>query len=81
MYRFFIIIYLNSVAAVESTSDALRIGDLQRTLRGHPLFFGITMGLMAEIINSRYNVLHTCSQLDPKHCLSNAVIIFVLFKY
>nr|XP_011469468.1 PREDICTED: uncharacterized protein LOC101308217 [Fragaria vesca subsp. vesca] len=27
--------------------------DMQRTLRGHPLFFGITMGLLAEIINSR----------------------------
>uniref|UniRef100_A0A803NKI9 Stromal processing peptidase, chloroplastic n=1 Tax=Cannabis sativa TaxID=3483 RepID=A0A803NKI9_CANSA len=27
--------------------------DLQRKLRGHPLFFGITMGLLAEIINSR----------------------------
>ncbi|KAI4295276.1 hypothetical protein L6164_035338 [Bauhinia variegata] len=28
-------------------------GDLQRNLRGHPLFFGITLGLLAEIINSR----------------------------
>ncbi|XP_050363025.1 stromal processing peptidase, chloroplastic-like [Argentina anserina] len=27
--------------------------DLQRKLRCHPLFFGITMGLLAEIINSR----------------------------
>ncbi|ONH98914.1 hypothetical protein PRUPE_7G271900 [Prunus persica] len=27
--------------------------DLRRKLRGHPLFFGITMGLLAEIINSR----------------------------
>lgn len=27
--------------------------DLQRKLRNHPLFFGITMGLLAEIINSR----------------------------
>ncbi|XP_038711461.1 stromal processing peptidase, chloroplastic-like isoform X1 [Tripterygium wilfordii] len=26
---------------------------LQRKLRNHPLFFGITMGLLAEIINSR----------------------------
>lgn len=25
----------------------------QRKLRNHPLFFGITMGLLAEIINSR----------------------------
>lgn len=27
--------------------------DMQRRLRSHPLFFGITMGLLAEIINSR----------------------------
>ncbi|KAK9135528.1 hypothetical protein Syun_014858 [Stephania yunnanensis] len=27
--------------------------DLQKKLRGHPLFFGITLGLLAEIINSR----------------------------
>ncbi|XP_015880000.1 stromal processing peptidase, chloroplastic isoform X2 [Ziziphus jujuba] len=27
--------------------------DSQRKLHGHPLFFGITMGLLAEIINSR----------------------------
>ncbi|KAK8560338.1 hypothetical protein V6N13_082784, partial [Hibiscus sabdariffa] len=27
--------------------------DLQRKLRGHPLFYGITMGLLAEVINSR----------------------------
>ncbi|KAM6562151.1 hypothetical protein CsatB_022149 [Cannabis sativa] len=27
--------------------------NLRRKLRGHPLFFGITMGLLAEIINSR----------------------------
>ncbi|XP_022769477.1 stromal processing peptidase, chloroplastic-like isoform X1 [Durio zibethinus] len=27
--------------------------DLRRELRGHPLFFGITMGLLAEVINSR----------------------------
>ncbi|KAF3446963.1 hypothetical protein FNV43_RR12143 [Rhamnella rubrinervis] len=27
--------------------------DLQGKLHGHPLFFGITMGLLAEIINSR----------------------------
>ncbi|RXH81719.1 hypothetical protein DVH24_035140 [Malus domestica] len=27
--------------------------DVQRKLCGHPLFFGITMGLLAEIINSR----------------------------
>lgn len=28
-------------------------GGLQKSLRGHPLFFGITMGLLSEIINSR----------------------------
>ncbi|XP_057758840.1 stromal processing peptidase, chloroplastic [Arachis stenosperma] len=28
-------------------------GGLRRSLRAHPLFFGITMGLLAEIINSR----------------------------
>ncbi|KAL4310642.1 hypothetical protein GQ457_01G008220 [Hibiscus cannabinus] len=27
--------------------------DLQRKLRSHPLFFGITLGLLAEVINSR----------------------------
>lgn len=27
--------------------------ELQRKLRSHPLFFGIAMGLLAEIINSR----------------------------
>lgn len=27
--------------------------DMQRKLRSHPLFFGTTMGLLAEIINSR----------------------------
>lgn len=27
--------------------------DLQGKIRGHPLFFGITLGLLAEIINSR----------------------------
>lgn len=28
-------------------------GGSRRSLRGHPLFFGITMGLLSEIINSR----------------------------
>lgn len=28
--------------------------DLRRNIRSHPLFFGITLGLLAEIINSRY---------------------------
>ncbi|KAF7836553.1 stromal processing peptidase, chloroplastic [Senna tora] len=37
----------------QSTSGALQIGDSRRNLRDHPLFFGITMGLLAEIINSR----------------------------
>lgn len=27
--------------------------NLPRKLRAHPLFFGVTMGLLAEIINSR----------------------------
>lgn len=27
--------------------------DMQEKLRRHPLFFGITLGLLAEIINSR----------------------------
>lgn len=29
--------------------------DLQGKLRAHPLFFAITMGLLQEIINSRYS--------------------------
>ena len=41
-------------ADTESKSDIPQTEDeLQRNLRGHPLFFGITMGLLAEIINSR----------------------------
>jgi hypothetical protein len=42
-------------AGAQSTSEELHMEgkDLQRKLRGHPLFFGITMGLLAEIINSR----------------------------
>lgn len=46
-------------AGAQSASEELHIEgkdvqkDLQRKLRGHPLFFGITMGLLAEIINSR----------------------------
>ncbi|KAJ7982662.1 Stromal processing peptidase, chloroplastic [Quillaja saponaria] len=40
-----------------STADDVEVHDaekdIQRKLRGHPLFFGITMGLLAEIINSR----------------------------
>ncbi|XP_022996934.1 stromal processing peptidase, chloroplastic-like isoform X1 [Cucurbita maxima] len=35
----------------ESDNDIEK--SLQRKLRSHPLFFGITMGLLAEIINSR----------------------------
>lgn len=49
---------------LESISQISRTGEsdesdndiekgLQRKLRSHPLFFGITMGLLAEIINSR----------------------------
>ncbi|TKY71123.1 zinc protease PqqL [Spatholobus suberectus] len=38
----------------QSKSDAQQTqGCLQKSLRGHPLFFGITMGLLSEIINSR----------------------------
>ncbi|KAF9601664.1 hypothetical protein IFM89_021716 [Coptis chinensis] len=35
-----------------NSSDLLK-NDSQINLRGHPLFFGITLGLLAEIINSR----------------------------
>jgi len=38
----------------QSNSDAQQTQGLQKSLRGHPLFFGITMGLLSEIINSRY---------------------------
>ncbi|OMP10324.1 hypothetical protein COLO4_04620 [Corchorus olitorius] len=43
------------LAAVEPHSEEGKDiqKDLQRKLRGHPLFFGITMGLLAEVINSR----------------------------
>ncbi|XP_027359777.1 stromal processing peptidase, chloroplastic [Abrus precatorius] len=38
----------------QSKSDAQQTEDgLQKRLRTHPLFFGITMGLLSEIINSR----------------------------
>ncbi|KAK7405953.1 hypothetical protein VNO78_07565 [Psophocarpus tetragonolobus] len=37
----------------QTKSDAQQTQGLQKRLRGHPLFFGITMGLLAEIINSR----------------------------
>ncbi|KAK9704831.1 hypothetical protein RND81_07G013900 [Saponaria officinalis] len=37
----------SEVSIVESSSK------LQSKIQGHPLFFGITMGLLAEIINSR----------------------------
>lgn len=41
-------------------SDALQTeGAPRRSLRSHPLFFGITMGLLSEIINSRYVFLPT----------------------
>lgn len=42
----------------QSNSDAQHMQGLQKSLRGHPLFFGITMGLLSEIINSRYLFLH-----------------------
>lgn len=46
----------------QSKSDAQQSqGGLQKSLRGHPLFFGITMGLLSEIINSRYLFLLACS--------------------
>lgn len=50
---------ISTVEGAQSASEELHIEgkdvqkDLQRKLRGHPLFFGITMGLLAEIINSR----------------------------
>ncbi|KAK6277552.1 hypothetical protein POUND7_017875 [Theobroma cacao] len=52
---------LESVADIPSADDAQPHSDegkdiqkdLQKKLRGHPLFFGITMGLLAEVINSR----------------------------
>ncbi|KAL5182096.1 Stromal processing peptidase, chloroplastic [Glycine soja] len=37
----------------QSKSDAQQTQGLQKSLCGHPLFFGITMGLLSEIINSR----------------------------
>ncbi|KAE8057482.1 hypothetical protein FH972_014172 [Carpinus fangiana] len=50
---------ISTIEGSQSTSVELHMEgqdvqkDLQRKLRGHPLFFGITMGLLAEIINSR----------------------------
>ncbi|XP_057450192.1 stromal processing peptidase, chloroplastic isoform X2 [Lotus japonicus] len=47
---------INNAATINddgAKSDAPQAGGLQRSLRGHPLFFGITMGLLSEIINSR----------------------------
>lgn len=46
-------------AVAQSKSEELHLEgtdlekEMQRKLRGHPLFFGITMGLLAEVINSR----------------------------
>ncbi|KAH1156972.1 hypothetical protein GLYMA_11G009500v4 [Glycine max] len=37
----------------QSKSNAQQTQGLQKSLCGHPLFFGITMGLLSEIINSR----------------------------
>jgi hypothetical protein len=44
-----------------TSSDALQTegGSQKSILRSHPLFFGITMGLLSEIINSRYVFLLT----------------------
>lgn len=53
-------------AVAQSKSEELHLEgtdlekERQRKLRGHPLFFGITMGLLAEVINSRYLFLHNC---------------------
>ncbi|KAL2349437.1 hypothetical protein Fmac_003437 [Flemingia macrophylla] len=49
---------LESIASTinddQSKSDAQETQDgLRKSLRSHPLFFGITMGLLSEIINSR----------------------------
>ncbi|XP_061354437.1 stromal processing peptidase, chloroplastic isoform X2 [Gastrolobium bilobum] len=47
---------INNASTIDddrSKSDAPQTGGLQRSLRVHPLFFGITMGLLSEIINSR----------------------------
>ncbi|KAG4921749.1 hypothetical protein JHK82_050696 [Glycine max] len=38
----------------QSKFDAQQTQGLQKSLCGHPLFFGITTGLHSEIINSRY---------------------------
>ncbi|XP_042990107.1 uncharacterized protein LOC122317211 isoform X1 [Carya illinoinensis] len=43
--------------------------NLQRKLRGHLLFFGITMGLLAEIINSRQNESFLDMKLKLVKCL------------
>ncbi|GLU00162.1 hypothetical protein SLE2022_175480 [Rubroshorea leprosula] len=46
---------LGSIADLPTSEGELSLErkDLQRKLHGHPLFFGITMGLLAEVINSR----------------------------
>ncbi|XP_023537547.1 stromal processing peptidase, chloroplastic-like [Cucurbita pepo subsp. pepo] len=49
---------LESVSQISRTDESEESDNdiekgLQRKLRSHPLFFGITMGLLAEIINSR----------------------------
>ncbi|XP_022965458.1 stromal processing peptidase, chloroplastic-like isoform X1 [Cucurbita maxima] len=49
---------LESVSQISRTDESDESDNdiekgLQRKLRSHPLFFGITMGLLAEIINSR----------------------------
>lgn len=42
-----------SKSETSSSENSNNVTELQSKIRGHPLFFGITMGLLAEIINSR----------------------------
>ncbi|KAL4650562.1 hypothetical protein ACB092_01G096000 [Castanea dentata] len=50
---------ISTAEVAQSKSEELHLEgtdlekERQRKLRGHPLFFGITMGLLAEVINSR----------------------------
>lgn len=52
------IVSCNAFADIQPKSEeSMMVKDIekdqQRKLRSHSLFFGITMGLLAEIINSR----------------------------
>lgn len=53
----FDLIKISTVNGEQSNSGSLPFerlqGDLRKDIRQHPLFFGITLGLLAEIINSR----------------------------